>query len=73
MRRPLFGPAGPWLVRVLCVYEFAALLPGSPLPPLTHLNRKHPWVGGLLLAAGFHHLYVEQVVLPMGGTNGPVR
>ena len=58
-RRCLFGRHGGWVVRAGCGYEIAALLPRSPLPPLTHIGRRWPAFAWALWLALGHHLLVE--------------
>lgn len=62
-RSPLFGRYGHAVVAVGCVYEVLALLPGSPLPTLTELGRRHPAVKWSLTGALVHHWHLERSVL----------
>lgn len=59
MRRELLGPAGPWVVRLLCGYELVALAPRSPLPTISTVVRRHPPVGVLLLGLLAQHWFLE--------------
>lgn len=60
-RNPLFGRHGTLVVAGGCIYEVLALLPGSPLPTLTELCRRHPAVKWALTGALVHHWHLEAI------------
>jgi hypothetical protein len=63
MHAPLFGRYGSKIVGGLCGWEIMGLLPHSPIPPLTHLVRRHPAVGVVLLVLLADHWYFERVLV----------
>ena len=60
-RRCIAGRYGGHVVTGLCTYEVAALAPGSPLPPITHICRRWPVLGVALWLGFGHHLFWEAV------------
>ena len=58
-RRCILGRHGGVFVASACGYEVAALIPGSPLPPITHICRRWPVLAWALWLAFGHHLLVE--------------
>lgn len=62
MRRPLFGRHGHRVVAFFCGWELVALCPGSPVPTLSQVVKRHPSVGVLLLSLLGHHWFVEQSI-----------
>lgn len=61
MRRPLFGAAGPWLVRVLCGWELVALCaPRSGVPTVSQVVARRHWVGWVLIGALAQHWFLER-------------
>lgn len=60
-RRPLFGRHGRKVVAGLCGWELVALLPGSPVPTISHTVNERKLLGVALLGMLAHHWYVELV------------
>lgn len=58
-RRAIFPGRGRQVIATICGYELVALIPRSPLPPISDLVRRWPVVGAVLLLALTHHWYVE--------------
>ena len=58
MHAPLFGRYGPKIVVGLCGWEIVGLMPG-PIPPLTHVVRRAPVVGVVILALLADHWFFE--------------
>jgi hypothetical protein len=61
VRRPLFGRHGRKVVAGLCAWELVALVPGSPVPTISHTVSKKKPVGWALLGMLAHHWYLEVV------------
>lgn len=65
LRRPLFGPHGRIVVGVFCGWELVALPPGSPVPTISEVVKRHPFFGAVLLSGLIHHWYLEMEHLEM--------
>lgn len=57
VRRPI--PGGSVAVTVLCTYEVAMMLTRNRQRTITAYVRRYPVAGAVILAALFHHWYVE--------------
>jgi hypothetical protein len=64
LRRPLLPhPAARWTIGLLCAWELAGLVPGSPVPTLSRVVRSGVAgraFGAALIAALAHHWFLER-------------
>lgn len=70
VRRPLLGRWGQPITAAVCAYEAVALIPGVPLPTISQIVWRRPWVGLVLLGLLSHHWLVEDHVAVVPAPRG---